>query len=64
MSQFKEKKGQSLPRHTLMAPIGKRITAFLVDAALTLLFTSKSQTCCAEEAGTVIIPTQILLSLI
>jgi len=39
MSQFKEKKGQSLPRHTLMAPIGKRITAFLVDAALTLLFT-------------------------
>jgi len=39
MSQFKEKKGQSLPRHTLMAPIGKRMVAFIIDVAILLAMT-------------------------
>lgn len=36
---IKEKKHQSLPRHTVMAPIGRRIGATMVDAAITLLMT-------------------------
>lgn len=39
MNETRIKRQQTLPRHTLLAPIGKRIVAFLVDAALTLLFT-------------------------
>ena len=39
MNEARVKRQQTLPRHTLLAPIGKRITSFLVDAALTLLFT-------------------------
>lgn len=34
---IKEKKRQTLPRHTLLAPLGRRIGATIIDAAITLL---------------------------
>lgn len=37
MPVVKEKKRQSLPRHTLLAPMGKRIGATLIDAAIAFL---------------------------
>ena len=39
MVQAKERKRQSLPRHTLMAPVGRRMGAAIVDVALSFLLT-------------------------
>ena len=39
MNNEKRARQQTLPRHTLLAPLGKRIVAFIIDVALVLVMT-------------------------